>query len=199
MDVALSASERDNRSCGTRDRNDRAVLLDAYKQFTAFHCTQETLFWTRNNLLVLMQVGLIAALFALLSRKQPDEWHLIPVGGFGVALVGLVLTGAWIRMVERSRYLFDVALAIIAQAEERLDLGEHDCLFTFFYEASKTRTDDTNIESLPLSIERRLNSKFRRGGRATRLSTMWIKVGYAFAAAWFSTIAVIVGYCVRAR
>ena len=74
-----------------------AALVESYKQFTSFHATQETLFWTRNNLLVLMQVGLIAALFALLGRKQPDPWHLIPVGTLGISLVGLGLTRAWIQ------------------------------------------------------------------------------------------------------
>jgi len=145
-----------------------------------------------------MQVGLIAALFALLSRKQPDDWHLIPVGGIGVAAVGLVLTVAWIRMVERSRYLFDVALAIIAHAEERLGLGEKDALFTFFYQASKTMEDDAENATLPLSIESKLNDTFRKNGRSSRLSTMWIWVGKAFAAGWILTMVVVFVYCLLA-
>jgi len=169
--------------------------VDAYKNFTTFHSTQETLFWTRNNLLVLMQVGLIAALFGVLARKQPDEWHLIPVGGVGVSLVGLCLTFAWIPMVERSRYLFDVALSIIAEAEQRLGLGDTDCLFTLFYYASKTPKDDLKIEKLPPSIERRLNVEFRKKGRSIGLSTMWIRVGKGFAAAWALTLCVVVWYC----
>jgi hypothetical protein len=189
-EVETASGVGDEEGHGGKKANDcaRAALLDSYKQFTSFHSTQETLFWTRNNLLVLMQVGLIAALFALLGRKQPDPWHLIPVGTCGIALVGLGLTRAWILMVERSRYLFDVALSILAETERELLEKPQLGLFTLFYEASKTEADDKMVRALPSAIEARLNSEFKTQGRALRLSTMWIRVGRGFAVAWGLTL-----------
>ena len=171
-----------------------SALVESYKQFTSFHSTQETLFWTRNNLLVLMQVGLMAALFSLLGRKQPDEWHLIPVGAFGISAVGIGLTVAWIIMVERSRYLFDVALSILAETEQKLLQSRKLGLFTLFYIGSKTVKDDKTVEDLPDRIEGRLNRGFAVRGRALRLSTIWIRVGWGFAAVWAFALVVDIFY-----
>jgi hypothetical protein len=153
--------------------------LDAYKQFAAFHNVQETLFWTRNNILVVLQAGLLAASFSILAKDTGGADLLIGLLGG----VGFLLAIVWIGMVLRSEYVFRQTLHILSTMERVLPLRPEFRVFWRFRENAKTSREDPEPVSDNEEILRRLGDP-KDGRSRLRLSTLWWFVGFVFAAVW---------------
>ena len=152
--------------------------LDAYKQFAAFHNVQETLFWTRNNILVVLQAGLLAASFSILTKgtggADPLIW-LLDAAGFFLAVL-------WVAMVMRSEHIFRQTLHILSTMERVLPLRPEFRVFWRFRENAKTSGEELEPVSNKKEI---LGFEDPKDGRSwLRLSTLWALVGGGFAVVW---------------
>jgi cytochrome c oxidase subunit IV len=181
--------------------------LEAYKQAATFHNLQETLFWTRNNILVSIQAGLIAAMFLMVTREgasleQGKLRVLMPL--LGLCGVGLLTSVMWTLMVRRSYYVMEQTLEILARIEWRFGSDEIFSVFTDFRRASQTyrdnpealkpskfcrdHTDASKMLVMANGAEFTKGSLWKdaRAGTYRRLSTLWSWVGWGFVLAWKS-------------
>lgn len=151
--------------------------LEAYKQGTAFHVFQEGLFWTRNNILVLVQGVLLAAVGTMLQKgtQQPNPGIAV------LSFVGLTASVAWVAMVIRSRLVLSESLNALSAAETSLLLDGAATVFGRVNKGYETVWDDQTWSwRTPF---RAISGTFRTG-TGVRLSTIWQYLGSTIALVW---------------
>lgn len=90
--------------------------LEVYKILTTFLNSEHAIFWTRNNLLIVIQVALFGATAGIVSQGEKilavtnaaggNPLHYSFEAGLLVLfLVGLITSGGWLFMVERSHVI----------------------------------------------------------------------------------------------
>jgi hypothetical protein len=158
---------------------------DAYNNISRFHDGQEILFWTRNNILVVLQAGLLAASFAVLTqaKENTDPTLLIALLSI-VSIVGLALAVFWVVIVRRSEYIFRQTLYILSTMESAMSLSPAFRAYSRFSEYARTPKESARNEAAAGAA---VPQEFRtpHGGRSgIRLSSLWKWVGVGFAVIW---------------
>lgn len=163
--------------------------MEAYKALSALHNVQETIFWTRNNILALIQTAMVAALFAVLGPKEgclTAEWaasRRIPATF--VCIAGWFIACIWLQVVDRTNYLFSATLRILSEMERKFGVPVEFRAVGLFRGATRNEPDDetmtvlTRIECVPSATE------------SERLSEIWKKLGRFFAAFWITALVVV--------
>jgi hypothetical protein len=149
--------------------------LEAFKALAALHNVQETIFWTRSNILAVIQTALLAGAFSVWTS---DRWQQSPVSrlvaeGF-VCVAGLFIAILWVKVVRRTDYLFQKTLYILSDMErEGFKMDRRFMVFSRFAEETNPLADEAG----------------RANGRpadptAPRLMQIWLFFGQGFAILW---------------
>src|SRR5687767_7424802 len=87
--------------------------MEVYKTVTAFLTSEHEIFWTRNNLLIVIQAALFAAAVSFTSdidkiladpnSEKTSSLYVLQIALLILFLVGLISAAGWLFMVERSR------------------------------------------------------------------------------------------------
>lgn len=159
--------------------------IEVYKSLSTLFNSEETSFWTRNNILVVVQGGLIAATASIVGNADkalgatatPRVALLWFIALCVLSAVGLLTAVAWAFMVGRSERIADVILGELKQLE--IDLGAalpHPSQQAFnIFSQQLRRTSGTGVHRL---------NRFR-------LSKVWATLGGALAAVW---LVLLVGF-----
>jgi hypothetical protein len=148
------------------------VEIEAYKMLGALYSAEETSFYTRNNILVVLQAGLLAAVTALLSKvfdRGADAAAVLKQVSLSVlALCGVGVIGAvaWLFTIRRSSLITELLTEQLIQIE-RLAIGLRAEFRVF------TRFEDGLTKP---------KNRFRP--RNVRLSNIWTAVAFLFALIW---------------
>lgn len=162
-----------------------AAELAIFTAYSAFHIAQETLFWTRNNIVALLQGGLFAtALSITTSEHASSRPDLVASLVLTLVIGGLVLALLWILMVRRSDYLFRNSLRILGTMEAASSDRKEFLAHSIFEMVARTKWDRRKAAPAgnaadPSVVPRELTSGFR-------LTTLWQLAGAAFAVAWIA-------------
>src|SRR4051812_11518535 len=87
-----------------------SLHLESFKILATLYNAEETSFYTRNNILVILQVGMVAAVAGLFSKILDNQSpayavrQLRPVIG-GLCAAGLIAAVAWLFTVRRSKFI----------------------------------------------------------------------------------------------
>jgi hypothetical protein len=79
---------------------------------------QEHLFWTRNNILLLIQASLVAALYSVVATGNAQASGA-PSPARSLCVLGACIVAAWLVVVHRSDYLLLKNCAILSAVDER--------------------------------------------------------------------------------
>lgn len=175
--------------------------LEVYKQLATLFNSEETSFWTRNNILVVLQVALVTAFASILVKtldlKQPtrDLLHLFEAACIAVCAIGLFLAVAWLFMVRRSTFISRMIADQIEEIErhwaKRYQVGAP-------FDAYKTWN-----ASLDLDLAKRRQAEagkpresripFLRGRpfAGWRLSNIWACLGAMFVLVWLALLGLV--------
>lgn len=196
--VSLHAPPASNRAAAPADPN--PLELEVYKILATLFNSEETSFWARNNILVAVQGGLVAASIAILSRAKevlqadahPHASELLFGSLAALAFVGWGMAIAWIYMAGRSER---IANTISGQLKEIEKVFERR--FTPFlpstFQPFQTFSYNLNPNSTKeLLVEKRWNNRIR-------LSTLWQWVGWGLMWFWFVVLAVFLAFTFRLK
>lgn len=180
MDIATAVAPQPVPAPPPAPPQPSTLEIEVYKSLATLFNSEETSFWTRNNILVVVQGGLIAATASIVgnadkalgAHASPRIAMLWFVALCVLSAVGLMTAVAWAFMVGRSQRIADVILAELKNLELELARngvlrGEHFQAYNVFSKELR-RADGTDVN--------RLNS--------TRLSKVWATLGGALAAVW---------------
>jgi hypothetical protein len=178
--------------------------LEIYKILAALFNAEEAVFWTRNNVLVVVQAGLIAAATAIAAAALKDLASAecvnpAPIIGAalllgGVSLLGLAMSIAWALMVKRGEL---VANSIESKLKD----------IEFFWQKNRRLANDffvfnsfglqlsgkhqTSARDSTQSVKKQNRSKIDTDGypktyclNRTPISNIWFYTGIGLAAAW---------------
>jgi hypothetical protein len=156
--------------------------LEVYKILATLFNSEETSFWTRNNILVVVHGALIAATAAIVSQSEkvltpgaPITAKTVLFGSLAVlSFVGLLMAVAWLLMVARSVRIGDTVLVQLRRLEAQFPAGlaSQFRAFTTF----ARQLDTTAIPEADFPSKARTNN--------VRLSTLWTWVGAGLALLW---------------
>lgn len=160
--------------------------LAAYKALVDVFNSEELSFWTRNNIIVVVQLALFAATVGIVGNsdkalgKGPianiSILRLFEGGLTLLALVGFATAIAWVFMVRRGELIADTITTELKEIEDELGsrtprlLGAKFKAFTIFKKQLSRDRDWTDPKE----------SLFNR----FRLSNIWATVGGIFALLW---------------
>lgn len=160
-------------------RKPSELEMETYKMLATLFNSEETAFWTRNNILVALQAALVAATVAMLT-KLAELSALSPSGQVlrgaigALCFVGLASALAWLFMVRRSTFIADTISKQLKALEARL---EQD------YSVRAMKPEFKIFTSFGDALSK--DGKFRRL-EAHRLSTIWTIVGTMFVLIWIA-------------
>jgi hypothetical protein len=166
--------------------------MEAYKALAALHNVQETIFWTRNNILAIIQTALVAALFSVLTAKDPVvmEWLGGPrLPATLICTAGLCMAVVWILVVIRTDYIFSRTLKLLSDMEAGFKLRPDEPFeaFTRFVRATRPGTELRSRSRQPVRDEEHRPKAFQ----GWRLSCLWGLLGGAFLVIWIIALGVI--------
>jgi hypothetical protein len=168
-----------------------ALELEVYKTLATLFNSEETSFWTRNNILVAVNGVLIAATGAILGNAEkvlasgasPFATILLFAALAGLALVDLCMATAWLFMVGRSERIADTVSGQLKVIEgvfaERVALREE---FQAFRTFGRHLTPGQPGELLSPA----------KWNNDIRLSVLWRRVGWGLAGLWAMLFAIFV-------
>jgi hypothetical protein len=160
-----------------------AVELEVYKALVSLYNSEESSFWTRNNILMAVQGFLIAATASIVSNvdkaigaaANPKSGVLFTCALIGLSSVGLLFSVSWLFMVGRAVRIEQILRLQLKTIEGNLNArpGVLSADFLTFTE-----------------LGRRLDPKFThphlppRRFAKTRLSDVWHALGVGLVIFW---------------
>jgi hypothetical protein len=184
-----------------RPRTPTAHELEVYKQLATLFNSEETSFWTRNNILVALQGALVTAFATILvktidlKRPSDDLLHLFEAGCIAVCAIGLFLAVAWLFMVRRSTYISrtiaDQLEAIEKDWQPRCRIRPSFNAYTAWNRSLEF--DRTEREALDKRKRRASRIFFLRGRpfAGWRLSDIWTSLGALFVVVWLALLWIV--------
>jgi hypothetical protein len=180
-------------AAGTPDHTRRwkdSAELETYKALVSLHNAQETIFWTRNNILAVIQTALIAGAFSVLKKGTGEELLLwdgdreVPATLLCVA--GLTFSVAWILVVRRTDFLFRTTLHILANMELRFRVEGPFHAFGLF--VATTRPGEREIVG---PVAEHQPSPPSLTSERLRLAEIWLWLGRFFIGLWLVALCMI--------
>lgn len=168
--------------------------IEIYKVLADLFNSEETAFWARNNILVIVQVGLIAATASFAGNA--DKFMIkgactsaLAGSFFGalllIAIVGLATAVAWLLMVHRSSRIADTISSELKYIERKFP-KDLRAFRVFGYKLRKP----PRRRSGNLLLQK--NSHYRPNlMNSLRLSAIWSYVGMLFLVIWIVLLIVI--------
>jgi hypothetical protein len=152
---------------------------EVYKTLAGLYNSEESSFWTRNNILMAVQGFLIAATANIVSNvdkaigsgANPKSGVLFSCALIGLAIVGLGSSIGWMFMVGRAVRVEKIIRHQLTTVESKLVLAAPFQVFTRFGVLLEPSCRDPALEP-------------RRWNGSTRLSDVWAKIGGGLAVIW---------------
>jgi hypothetical protein len=163
--------------------------LEAYKALVSLHNAQETIFWTRNNILAVIQSALVTGAFSVLKTKDGETlllWdveHKFPATV--LCLAGFVIAVVWILLVKRTDFLFKTTLHMLADMETA-GFGVRQEFRAFGRFIAETRPEEARHDN---SVHQRHPASENGGG--WRLVHIWGVLGVFFVLLWSAAVCAI--------
>lgn len=176
-----------NGDCKCPPTSDQSYEFEIYKIFAELFNSEETAFWARNNVLVVVQAGLIAAMAAFASNADKlvtadghaSSAFIFFIGALAaIDVVGFGMAIAWLLMVHRSARIADTISDELKAFEKEFEnhsaikLGKKFWVFNHF---------GGNLAEMPADAKNKIYSK---GSHAKptklnryRISNIWSFVG----------------------
>jgi hypothetical protein len=162
--------------------------LETYKSLVSLHNAQETIFWTRNNILAVIQSALVTGAFSVLKTRNGEKLLLLDAEhrfpATVLCLAGLVIAVVWILLVRRTDFLFKTTLHSLADMETS-GFGVRRQFRAFGRFIAETRPDEARHDDLALHPQRSGNV----GG--WRLVHIWGALGGFFVLLWSVAVCAI--------
>lgn len=152
---------------------------EVYKTLAGLYNSEETSFWTRNNILMVVQGFLIAATFNIVSNvdkaigsgSNSKSGILFACALIGIAIVGLGSSLGWLFMVGRAVRVEKIIRHQLTVVESELAPPGAFRVFAQFGKLLEPGCRDPALEP-------------RRWIGSTRLSDVWFRIGGGLAAIW---------------
>lgn len=176
--------------------------LEVYKQLAQLFNSEETSFWTRNNILIVLQGALVTAFASILlktidlGRPTDKLQHLFEAACIAVCVMGLFLAVAWLFMVRRSTYISrtisDELEAVEADWTNRYHVVSTYAAYTHWYTSLEMKKGKR--EQLDKGKGRVSRIPFLRGRpfAGWRLSDIWTTLGALFVVVWVALLGVVI-------